>query len=316
MLIRTLSLLVALLPFSSFAHVVNVPLSSQYSFLSIDPVSALLLLIIAICYFRGSRKISKRVESKQKQYRRQMRWFWSGWLTLVIALISPIDSIGEELFSVHMVQHEMLMMIAAPLLVLSRPEQTILLGGRGFLTPIVHSFTGRSPRMLRFYRQLATPLWGWLIHFFGLWLWHLPFLLNASLTSSWVHSLQHATFLLIAWLFWYSIFRLDKSNSMSEVISLFTTGIHASLLGALLTFSPSIWYSPYAHTTQQWGLSPIEDQQLGGLIMWMPAGIVFILAALVTLARLLRSTNDSDGRIGSTADIDEKEAVETHQSSK
>jgi putative membrane protein len=316
MLIRTLSLLVALLPFSSFAHVVNVPLSSQYSFLSIDPVSALLLLIIAICYFRGSRKISKRVESKQKQYRRQMRWFWSGWLTLVIALISPIDSIGEELFSVHMVQHEMLMMIAAPLLVLSRPEQTILLGGRGFLTPIVHSFTGRSPRMLRFYRQLATPLWGWLIHFFGLWLWHLPFLLNASLTSSWVHSLQHATFLLIAWLFWYSIFRLDKSNSMSAVISLFTTGIHASLLGALLTFSPSIWYSPYAHTTQQWGLSPIEDQQLGGLIMWMPAGIVFILAALVTLARLLRSTNDSDGRIGSTADIDEKEAVETHQSSK
>jgi putative membrane protein len=316
MLIRTLSLLVALLPFSSFAHVVNVPLSSQYSFLSIDPVSALLLLIIAICYFRGSRKISKRVESKQKQYRRQMRWFWSGWLTLVIALISPIDSIGEELFSVHMVQHEMLMMIAAPLLVLSRPEQTILLGGRGFLTPIVHSFTGRSPRMLRFYRQLATPLWGWLIHFFGLWLWHLPFLLNASLTSSWVHSLQHATFLLIAWVFWYSIFRLDKSNSMSAVISLFTTGIHASLLGALLTFSPSIWYSPYAHTTQQWGLSPIEDQQLGGLIMWMPAGIVFILAALVTLARLLRSTNDSDGRIGSTADIDEKEAVETHQSSK
>ena len=234
----------------------------------------------------------------------------------MIALISPIDSIGEELFSVHMVQHEMLMMIAAPLLVLSRPEQTILLGGRGFLTPIVHSFTGRSPRMLRFYRQLATPLWGWLIHFFGLWLWHLPFLLNASLTSSWVHSLQHATFLLIAWLFWYSIFRLDKSNSMSAVISLFTTGIHASLLGALLTFSPSIWYSPYAHTTQQWGLSPIEDQQLGGLIMWMPAGIVFILAALVTLARLLRSTNDSDGRIGSTADIDEKEAVETHQSSK
>ncbi|QHJ13796.1 hypothetical protein FX988_04076 [Paraglaciecola mesophila] len=287
--IRMLFLLMGLLPFSSVAHVVNVSLSSQHSFLSIDPVSALLLLIIAICYFRGSRKIGKRIASKQQEYRRQVRWFWFGWLTLAIALISPIDSIGEQLFSVHMVQHEMLMMIAAPLLVLSRPEQTILRGGQGFLTPIFHGLTGRSPRMLRFYRQLATPLWGWLIHFFGLWLWHLPFLLNASLTSSWVHSLQHATFLLIAWVFWYSIFRLDKSNSMSAVISLFTTGIHASLLGALLTFSPSIWYSPYAHTTQQWGLSPIEDQQLGGLIMWMPAGIVFIAAALVTLAQLLRS---------------------------
>ena len=294
MRIRLLFLLIGLLPFSTLAHVVNVSLSSQYSFLSIDPVSALLLLIIAVCYFRGSRKIGKRIASKQQEYRRQVRWFWFGWLTLAIALISPIDSIGEQLFSVHMVQHEMLMMIAAPLLVLSRPEQTILRGGQGFLTPIFHGLTGRSPRMLRFYRQLATPLWGWLIHFFGLWLWHLPFLLNASLTSSWVHSLQHATFLLIAWVFWYSVFRLDKSNSMSAVISLFTTGIHASLLGALLTFSPSIWYSPYAHTTQQWGLSPIEDQQLGGLIMWMPAGIVFIAAALVTLARLLRSNTQGN----------------------
>lgn len=295
MVIRLVCLLLSMVPYSALAHMVNVPLSSQYGFLAIDPVSTLLLLIIAICYFRGSRKIGKRLVSKQQQYRRQKRWFWGGWLTLAIALLSPIDTIGEQLFSVHMVQHEMLMMIAAPLLVLSRPEQTIMLGGQGFLTPILHAFTGRSPRMLTFYRKLASPVWGWLIHFFGLWLWHLPFLLNASLTNSWVHSLQHATFLLIAWIFWYSIFRLDKSNSMSAVISLFTTGIHASLLGALLTFSPSIWYSPYAHTTQQWGLSPIEDQQLGGLIMWMPAGIIFILAALVTLARLLRSTTAKSG---------------------
>lgn len=293
MQIRILILLISMLPNWAFAHVVHMPLSEQYRFLNIDPVAALLLLIIAVCYYRGSRKISQRLDSKQQTFRKHMHWFWWGWFTLLIALVSPIDAIGEELFSVHMIQHEMLMMIAAPLLVLSRPEQSVLLGGKGMMTSIFHLLTGRSPLILNFYRKLVTPLWGWVIHFLGLWLWHLPVLLNASLTSTWVHSLQHATFLLIAWVFWYSIFRLDKSHSMAAVVSLFTTAIHASLLGALLTFSPKIWYSPYAHTTQQWGLSPIEDQQLGGLIMWMPAGIVFIVAALVTLARLLSSNNQN-----------------------
>jgi putative membrane protein len=71
---------------------------------------------------------------------------------------------------------------------------------------------------------------------------------------------------------------------------LFTTAVHSSLLGALLTFAGSVWYQPYLHTTQSWGLTPLEDQQLGGLIMWIPAGIVYIIAGLAFFAGWLRES--------------------------
>lgn len=279
--------LVALAPQAAFGHLVELPLSQQYELLVIDPVVLVLLLFVGGCYFRGSRIIGKRITSKRKQYRRQRIGFWVGWSILAAALVSPLDVMGEQLFSAHMVQHELIMMVAAPLLVASRPEQAILIGGRKTTTLIMHVLTLRSPVVLRFYRRMTDTVPAWFIHFIGLWVWHLPFLLNASLRNEWVHSLQHVTFLLVAWVFWCSIFRLKKASSLGAVVSLFLTGIHASLLGALLTFSPVIWYSPYASTTLQWGLTPIQDQQLGGLIMWMPAGVIFIAAALVIVAKIL-----------------------------
>lgn len=286
---RTLCLLIAgLFSQAALPHIVELPLSQHSTLWIIDPVVAVLLLLIGLCFFRGSRIISRRVTSKREQYRRQRVRFWLGWLVLAVALVSPLDVMGEQLFSAHMVQHELLMMVAAPPLIASRPEQAILLGGSKFTASFMHLFTLRSPVILRFYRRMTDPLPAWCIHFAGLWIWHLPPLLNASLSNEWVHSFQHITFLLIAWVFWYSIFRLDRTSSLTAVMSLFLTGIHASLLGALLTFSPVIWYSPYASTTFQWGLTPVQDQQLGGLIMWMPAGIIFIAAALTTMAKLLR----------------------------
>src|SRR5699024_1612933 len=97
------------------------------------------------------------------------------------------------------------------------------------------------------------------------------------------------SFLLIGLLFWWALFRSPASRAgrIYGVLYLFTTALHASLLGALLTFSPRVWYTPYLETTSAWGISPLADQQLGGLIMWVPAGAVFVLAALWVLAQSL-----------------------------
>ena len=101
----------------------------------------------------------------------------------------------------------------------------------------------------------------------ALWAWHIPFLFQATLESTWVHAFQHASFLGSALLFWWAVLH-GRSRPMgfgAAVLYMFTTALHSGLLGALLTFARSAWYPVYSGTTQPWGLSPLEDQQLGGL---------------------------------------------------
>jgi cytochrome c oxidase assembly factor CtaG len=115
-------------------------------------------------------------------------------------------------------------------------------------------------------------------------------LFQATLTHDWVHAAQHISFLGSALLFWWSLLGSRKRiDNGAGILYLFTTGVHTSILGALLTFTPSVWYPAYLSTAPRWGLTALEDQQLGGLIMWVPAGIVYIIAGLALLGNLLRS---------------------------
>jgi putative membrane protein len=217
--------------------------------------------------------------------------FLAGWLTLVIALVSPLHPWGSVLFSAHMTQHELLMLVAAPLLVLGRP-----------LVPFLWAFPKATARHLsgwtkagawqRLWRGITAPFVAWLIHAIVLWGWHVPFLFQATLESEWVHALQHASFFGSALLFWWAILhgRERPFGYGAAVLYLFTTALHSGLLGALLTFARSVWYPVYNGTTQSWGLMPLEDQQLGGLIMWIPAGAVYIVAGLALFAGWLRES--------------------------
>lgn len=251
-----------------------------------DPIALLLLGLTAFWYLRGSLMLRKRSLSNRARFNRRQWYFWLGWSTLVLALASPIDTIGEWLFSVHMVQHELIMIAAGPLLVLSRPTSALLLGmGKKSARPIVG--TVRQAGLLRHRSAFVNPGSAWIIHALGLWGWHIPYLFNASLNNTWVHTAQHISFLGIALIFWYSLVHIQKSRSIIGMVYLFSTAVHASLLGALLTFSPKVWYEPYVATAPRFDLTALQDQQLGGLIMWMPAGIVFIGGALLFLARLL-----------------------------
>ncbi len=242
------------------------------------------LVISAALYARGARR-SRGVRM------RDMACFWGGWLFLVVALVSPLSTLGESLFSAHMLQHEILMLCAAPLLVISRPLVP-LLWGLPFAARRAVGQWSKSGWVQWLWRGITAPVAAWSIHAVALWAWHAPGLFDATLTNDWVHAAQHLSFLLSALLFWWSLFYArGHSGYGAAVLYVFTTAVHTSILGALLTFASSPWYQAYLTTTSGWGLTPIEDQQIGGLIMWVPAGVVYLAAGLVLMAAWMRSSD-------------------------
>lgn len=255
-----------------------------------EPGVVIPLLVSALLYAIGI--IRLRRASNAAFGFAEMACFALGWVTLVVALVSPLHPWGAVLFSAHMTQHELLMLVAAPLLVLGRP-----------IIPFLWALPRRTARRLaawanstgwqRLWKTTTAPFAAWLIHAVVLWTWHLPFLFDATRDSELVHALQHASFLLSALLFWWAILhgRRRAIGFGVAVLYMFTTALHSGLLGALLTFTRTLWYPIYANTTQPWGLTPLQDQQLGGLIMWIPAGLVYIIAALALFAGWLRESD-------------------------
>jgi cytochrome c oxidase assembly factor CtaG len=216
-------------------------------------------------------------------------WFACGWLALVVALVSPVHAWGRVLFSAHMTQHEVLMLVAAPLLVLGRPLVVFL-----WAFPVQWSRrignVGKIGWVSGTWRFLTIPLVAWLVHAIALWVWHVPVLFDAVLQNEWVHTLQHISFLASALLFWWALIH-GPQGAMgygAAVLYLFTTSIHSGTLGALLTVAGTVWYPSYIGLTSSWGLTPLEDQQLGGLIMWIPAGVVYLIAGLALFVGWLR----------------------------
>jgi putative membrane protein len=221
---------------------------------------------------------------------RTLRWrhasFLGGWFSLVFALTSPIHELGEQLFSAHMLQHEILILVSAPLIAAAHPAATCLWAfaprQRVRFGGWIHAV--ESTPLLTF---ITRPLTTWSLEAFALWIWHLPALYQATLTSDWVHAAQHLSFLLTAVLFWSALYGIGRFAMAygAATLYVFGTAVHCSGLGALLTFSAVLWYPAYANSTQSWGLTPLQDQQLGGLIMWVPSAVVFILIGLVLFAR-------------------------------
>ena len=218
------------------------------------------------------------------------RWqaasFALGWLATGAAVLSPLDALGERRFWLHMVQHEVLMLVAAPLLVLGRPLAALVWGlPRGWRGPAAR--WTRRLGLQATVRVLGAPLTAWWLHAVVLWAWHAPALFQAAVLLDWVHELQHLSFFASALLFWWGLFQTGgpRARQGVAVFYLFTTTVHTAVLGALLTVSERVWYPVYLEHAAHGGLSALEDQQLGGLIMWVPGGVVYMVAALVLFAR-------------------------------
>lgn len=252
--------------------------------MSFEPAVIIPVALPALLYLWGSHQAPRSTTLRLRIC------FWLGWLFLAGALISPLHEMGESLFSAHMVQHEILMLLAAPLLVMSRPL-AVFLHALPFGWRRTAGYWSKTPAVKTSWRMLTRPFPAWLLHAAALWVWHYPRFFDATLSNDWIHALQHLSFFLSALLFWWSLFHGAGKNAHGmAVLYVFTTGIHTGILGALLTLSGHPWYPVYQHTTAAWGLTPLEDQQLGGVVMWVPASLVYLATGLALFGAWLRNS--------------------------
>jgi PQQ-dependent dehydrogenase (methanol/ethanol family) len=214
--------------------------------------------------------------------------FGVAWMALMAAVSAPLGEWSDRWLTAHMVQHELLMVVAAPLMAVGAPLLALLWalpsGVRRAITMVVN----REP-VVTGWRAVTSPPSVFLVYGGVLWAWHLPALYDEALGNEAVHAIEHLCFFGAAALFWWGIVhgRQGRMGYGAGVIYLFATAVHSGVLGALLTVSPRVWYGPYLARGAA-GLSPLEDQQLAGLLMWVPAGLVFTAGALVLFATWLR----------------------------
>jgi putative membrane protein len=132
----------------------------------------------------------------------------------------------------------------------------------------------------------------WLGFTVALWAWHAPGLYQAALRDDAIHILEHLVFLLTAGLFWWALLKPTNAGEVRYGLAvpyLFTTALQSGILGALMTFTSQPWYAYYASRVGAWGLTPLQDQQLAGLIMWLPGGLVFTALTIAYFAAWLQA---------------------------
>jgi cytochrome c oxidase assembly factor CtaG len=255
-----------------------------------DPCILASLMLAVLGYLCGLSRLNRVLRARSFGWMRALA-FGAGIAALFLVLLSPFDALDDQLFSAHMVQHLVLLMVAPPLLISGRPGLVTLwafpLGWRRGISRI-----WRRTGLRRLAHWLMSPLFVWMLCSSILWFWHLPGPYGWALESEYVHALEHICFLLSSLMFWSVVLeplgrrRLDYGSTLLFVA---TFGLQNGLLGALLTFSGRPLYAAYLPTTAAWGLTPLEDQQLAGLIMWIPASLIHLTTLFVLFVAWMRT---------------------------
>lgn len=269
-----------LAPGAGEAHTTFTP-DSHYPALLVLPLS-----LLALAYAGGVWKLMRRGASPHGVLWR-LSGFVLGLLLLCLVTVSPVAGWSERLFSTHMAQHLVLMLICAPLLVAARTTPALLRA----IGPALKTAPPRG--LLKFARRLFSPVAVWL-SFTGLFLlWHLPGLYAAALRDQTMHALEHASFFLSAYAFWSVVMAPAGRHALGYGARLFfvvSAALLSGLPGALIALSSRPLYATDPQTTARLGLTPLEDQQLAGLVMWIPGGLAYLIAALALLLAWLRES--------------------------
>ena len=269
-----------------------------------QPVVGFTIATAAVLYWRGVVLTWRAAGSGRGVRRPRAIAFAGAMIALGVALLSPLDPLGETLFSAHMVQHLVLMTVAAPLVAYSMPLPTMLRAlprdmGKRLARAWVRAATVRST-----VRALASPGVSWVPQTAALWLWHTTSLYEAALRHPLTHALEHGSFLATALLFWWGILNVTRrpyrSGILKAIAALFITTLQSGVLGALVAMSSHPWYPLHARGAAAWGMSALEDQQLAGLIMWVPGGMFYVVAALYLMSLVLRATTGPQLAFGVT----------------
>jgi putative membrane protein len=268
--------------------------ANQWTF---DPILTVPLALTLLVYLAGFSRLWRRSAKGRSSRRREAILFGAGWLVLALALTSPLHAGGERSFTLHMIEHELIMLVATLLLATSGAGGTMLWGlPAAARVPLASLARGRSARAV--WRAATGPVVATVVQALALWLWHMPPLFDRALDSFGWHVAQHASFIVTSLLFWWAMVhsRGDRSLLGISALCLFFTSLVGGALGALMALSDSPWYAPYAAMgVSGIGLDPVNDQRLAGLVMWIPGGLVHAAAALYFVYRWLGAPGRQNG---------------------
>lgn len=240
-----------------------------------DVPTLIVLALVAVAYASISRSDLK-----------SRRYFFAGVAVTAVAVGSPLDAMAEALASAHMAQHILLVLGAGPLFALASPAVTV-----GEAAPRgIRKRIGSIRRRLRLTPATTAramhPAAAWLALALSVWFWHASGPYELALRNEWIHVLEHAMFLGASVFFWTLVIGpiRRRPSRATRVLMVFTMAFQGVILAALMTFARTPWYEAYGETTAFWGLDPLSDQQLAGLIMWIPSGLAYTAVGIALTA--------------------------------
>jgi putative membrane protein len=237
---------------------------------NLDPILVCGLIAVTGLYVLGCGRLER---AGRELAFNQKTCFHIGWLITALALVSPLCPLSVSLFAARVGQHMILTLLAAPLVVVGRPVDA-LAAALGVSTP-QHPWRGQAP----LFAAMAFAVL--------LWFWHAPTPYAATFSSTFVYWSMHVTVFGAALWLWHALLESRDGSVVAKLAGGFFSSAQMGFLGALITLAARAVYTPHALTTAAWGLSPLEDQQLGGIIMWIPGCLVFLVFALLALAPAL-----------------------------
>ena len=260
----------------------------------VDPIIVLGVEVGAILYVWGGRSArAARRPWGERQWRELA--FFSGLAAILVALTGPVELLARQLFWAHMTQHLLLMMVAAPLLVVAAPGLRVYRGlplriRRPLAKAVVRHGIGLPLRKLA--ALLGRPVTAWTLFITDLWLWHVPAMYDLTLGNHLIHHLEHVSFLGFGLLFWAQVidqppFR-SRLTQMQRAVYVFTATIASWALALVLAFASVPFYAYALLPDRPGGISALTDQQIGAGIMWVPGSVTLAIVLIACLMLWLR----------------------------
>jgi putative membrane protein len=233
--------------------------------------------LLILLYLGAAGPFRSRFKDSQPLSRWQMTWYLLGAFVILFALVSPLDSTGDEyLFSTHMLQHLLLTLVAPPLLLLGTPGW--------MLRPLLKSAWVKS-----ILRILTTPVLAYLLFNLDFLAWHIPIFYEATLENESIHIIEHLSFIFTAILNWWPMLspldELPRLPAPAQILYLFLDGVPTTVLSAIIVFANNVLYPTYAAAPRAFGISALTDQSIAGLIMGMPGGMIYLFALTIVFFR-------------------------------
>lgn len=276
----SIAIAVALTPMAALAHGSTSAKPDGLTVLTgweFDPLFIVPAVVVIWAYLAGVRKVRREHPTNPVPTRRVV-YFLLGMAALVLAIMSPIASYDTDLFAVHMVQHLLIIMVAAPLLLLGAPITLILRVSsprvrKGVVLPILHS---------RVVRAIAFPVVAWGLLAGVMWISHFSSLFDAALEDAWLHRLEHVMYMIAALLFWWPVTGADPSPwrlaHPLRLLYVFLQMPQNSFLAVAIYNAKNVIFPHYETLARTWGPSPLHDQEYAGLIMWLGGDALFLIA--------------------------------------